>query len=340
MNMPGRKFSAGTSYRYGFNGKENDKDISEGGQDYGMRIYDARVGRFLSEDPITKKYPELTPYQFASNRPIDGIDLDGLEWYKADDAVVSIYLTYSPSKKSITTASTYFIPQNIPYALKETIHHINKQNCDNCVRLADDPESIKYETMQVGNISQAKPADQPEMKDVIDMPTAAQPQNHSTQIIPKNKKEAREQEKSGKFWTPNNPTGNAKATLALAIIESIGTIGKYFLDDHVKGVINKAVGQSNSGVIGVLNVMQNEINKGSKSLIPSKYLNENSLNQMANYLLYGKKIENSDFTGIDLELKSIADKLLPAVEAAAQKSRPPKQIPQTHRDNTNVIKTN
>lgn len=31
-------------------------------------------------DPISKKFPELTPYQFASNRPIDGIDLDGLEW--------------------------------------------------------------------------------------------------------------------------------------------------------------------------------------------------------------------------------------------------------------------
>jgi|ERR1019366_5919815 hypothetical protein len=35
--------------------------------------------RFLSIDPLTKKYPELTPYQFASNSPIDGIDLDGLE---------------------------------------------------------------------------------------------------------------------------------------------------------------------------------------------------------------------------------------------------------------------
>ena len=79
--MPGRKFVQGNSkYRYGFNGKENDKDISEGGQDYGMRISDARLGRFLSVDPITDEYPELTPYQFASNRPIDGIDLDGLEW--------------------------------------------------------------------------------------------------------------------------------------------------------------------------------------------------------------------------------------------------------------------
>lgn len=30
-------------------------------------------------DPLTKEYPELTPYQFASNTPIQAIDLDGLE---------------------------------------------------------------------------------------------------------------------------------------------------------------------------------------------------------------------------------------------------------------------
>jgi RHS repeat-associated protein len=82
MSMPGRKFNV-ASYRYGFNGKENDNDIKAGSglqQDYGMRIYDPRLGRFLSVDPILKDYPELTPYQFASNRPIDGIDQDGLEW--------------------------------------------------------------------------------------------------------------------------------------------------------------------------------------------------------------------------------------------------------------------
>ena len=81
--IPGRKFQSSTSYRYGFNGKENDKETvgTDGGtQDYGMRIYNPALGRFLSTDPITKSYPELTPYQFASNRPIDGIDLDGLEY--------------------------------------------------------------------------------------------------------------------------------------------------------------------------------------------------------------------------------------------------------------------
>ena len=44
------------------------------------------MGRFLSEDPITQKYPELTPYQFASNTPIQAIDLDGLEGIKYNES--------------------------------------------------------------------------------------------------------------------------------------------------------------------------------------------------------------------------------------------------------------
>ncbi len=72
------------SYRYGFNGKENDfepKNSQGSQQDYGMRIYDPRLGRFLSVDPLTKSYPELSPFAFAENTPIMAIDLDGEEKY-------------------------------------------------------------------------------------------------------------------------------------------------------------------------------------------------------------------------------------------------------------------
>ncbi|RXK85907.1 RHS repeat domain-containing protein [Filimonas effusa] len=80
MIMPGRNYNAAV-YRYGFNGKENDNEIKGDGnqQDYGMRIYDPRLGRFLSVDPLMSKYPELTPYQFASNTPLQAVDLDGAE---------------------------------------------------------------------------------------------------------------------------------------------------------------------------------------------------------------------------------------------------------------------
>jgi len=81
MLMPGRQYGAGNAYRFGFNGKENDNEVNGLGneQDYGKRIYDPRLGRFLSVDPLSAKFPELTPYQFSSNSPIDNIDLDGAE---------------------------------------------------------------------------------------------------------------------------------------------------------------------------------------------------------------------------------------------------------------------
>jgi RHS repeat-associated protein len=81
VQMDGRKFVV-DDYRYGFNDKENDPEVvgtGNGTQDYGMRIYNPSLGRFLSVDPLTRKFPMLTPYQFSSNRPIDCIDLDGLE---------------------------------------------------------------------------------------------------------------------------------------------------------------------------------------------------------------------------------------------------------------------
>jgi RHS repeat-associated protein len=80
MLMSGRSFSS-DGYRYGFNGKEKDDEVSGSGNqyDYGFRIYNSRIGRFLSVDPLTKSYPWYTPYQFAGNMPIWAIDLDGLE---------------------------------------------------------------------------------------------------------------------------------------------------------------------------------------------------------------------------------------------------------------------
>jgi RHS repeat-associated protein len=84
LEMPGRVWESNEKYRYGFNGKEKDQNGEWGSlnYDYGFRVYNPSIGKFLSVDPLTSSYPMLTPYQFASNRPIDGIDLDGLEYVK------------------------------------------------------------------------------------------------------------------------------------------------------------------------------------------------------------------------------------------------------------------
>jgi RHS repeat-associated protein len=81
--MPGRKYPAGgVLYRYGFNGKENDNEVKGEGnqQDYGMRIYDPRLGRFLSVDKATGTLPTFTPYGHCGNNPIANIDRDGNDY--------------------------------------------------------------------------------------------------------------------------------------------------------------------------------------------------------------------------------------------------------------------
>jgi len=68
------------------------------------RLEGEKHSRFLSVDPLTKGYPMLTPYQYASNSPIMNIDLDGLEGVKVTDV----------EKKTIT------VIVNVLYVLKTT----------------------------------------------------------------------------------------------------------------------------------------------------------------------------------------------------------------------------
>ena len=78
--MKGRIYTTQTgSYRFGFNGKENDNEVKGEGNslDFGERIYDSRLGRFLSLDPLMKKFPNMSPYIFSVDNPIIFIDIKG-----------------------------------------------------------------------------------------------------------------------------------------------------------------------------------------------------------------------------------------------------------------------
>jgi hypothetical protein len=54
---------------------------------YGARYYSAWLGRFLSVDPLQHDYPYYTPYQYAGNKPVTYIDLDGLEEMNTNNSV-------------------------------------------------------------------------------------------------------------------------------------------------------------------------------------------------------------------------------------------------------------
>ena len=78
--LPGRSFNS-SDYRYGFNGQEKDAEIKGEGNslNFKFRMYDPRLGRFLSRDPLAKDYPWNSPYAFAENDVIRSIDLEGAE---------------------------------------------------------------------------------------------------------------------------------------------------------------------------------------------------------------------------------------------------------------------
>ncbi len=81
--MSGRVFSSASGYRYGFGGQEKDNEIKDDGNSlsFKFRIYDPRLGRFLSVDPLAKNYPWNSTYAFAENDVIRNMDLEGAEKY-------------------------------------------------------------------------------------------------------------------------------------------------------------------------------------------------------------------------------------------------------------------
>ena len=63
--------------RYKYVHKERDDET--GLYYYGARYYAPWLCRFVSVDPLKDKFPYYTTYQYAGNKPINAIDLDGLE---------------------------------------------------------------------------------------------------------------------------------------------------------------------------------------------------------------------------------------------------------------------
>ena len=67
------------NYRFGFNGKESDDEVSGEGNTiaFEARIYDSRLGRFFTTDPWQHRYAWQTPYAYFANSPIVKTDFQG-----------------------------------------------------------------------------------------------------------------------------------------------------------------------------------------------------------------------------------------------------------------------
>ena len=62
---------------YQYNGKEMDEMHGLRWLDYGARMYEPALGRFMTMDPMAEKYYSVSPYAYCANNPVNAIDNKG-----------------------------------------------------------------------------------------------------------------------------------------------------------------------------------------------------------------------------------------------------------------------
>ncbi|MFN6074320.1 MAG: RHS repeat-associated core domain-containing protein, partial [Fluviicola sp.] len=124
--------------RYGFNGMEKDDELKGEGNsyDFGARILDTRLGRWLSIDPQFRKYPDLCAYNFVANNPLLFVDPNGEEiiiHYKDADGNPKQY-KYTPGIKP--TVENQFVQQ-----VHEAVSYVMKNDDEQVFQTISNDES-------------------------------------------------------------------------------------------------------------------------------------------------------------------------------------------------------
>ncbi len=75
--LMGGSVNLASSQRYKYNGKELDRTHGLDWYDYGARMYDPALARWMVPDPMAEKYYSASPYAYCHDDPINAIDPDG-----------------------------------------------------------------------------------------------------------------------------------------------------------------------------------------------------------------------------------------------------------------------
>ena len=266
-----------TATRYDFQGQEKENDIVEGGFAFRYRIQDARIGRFLSVDPLSKKYAWNSTYSFAMNRVIDGIELEGLE-----------YLNYGVSRVKIMNGEIHI---NI-----ENFHNTTKNAWKMRDAMGNYPNKDKF----IGASTLVQDFDMPGTKSAkaVSFGNGKNGSGRNTGLANIDPTSIQTTNKNGKLhWHYKNvPIGGRNKKTpggggAVGAVDALNwglnqvTIWQQY-DDRKQVEQHKSI---------ILNQVMKDIAVAIKmEMIPDEYLNDRSLGDIANIVLTGVNLSKDD----------------------------------------------
>ena len=106
---------AQTTNRFKFNGKEEQTTGNLNYLDYGARMYDSNIGRWMVQDPLAEKYYSQSPYNYCVNNPVMFVDPDG------EDVRVTI------QGNTVSVEANIILYQASGRVYRKTVNNIKKQ---------------------------------------------------------------------------------------------------------------------------------------------------------------------------------------------------------------------
>ncbi len=174
MQMPGRN---GGIFYFGFNGQEIDLELygDYNAIAFDLRVYDTRIGRFLSMDPIAISFASWSPYLFAANNPVKLIDIFGAGPYNPGEEekkraqlrvstarqydkqfTYARVRPYNPNdkQKDCTSFVTFILQKTDPaLAKKITNNYMNVQSTQMINRIKGMGGTFRKDNPQVGDLA-------------------------------------------------------------------------------------------------------------------------------------------------------------------------------------------
>ena len=120
----GQTYAQTTTNRYKFNGKEHQTIGTLDLLDYGARMYDTKIGRWLVQDPLAEKYYPFSAYNYCVNNPVMFVDPDGKKIMIGDKDVPSVLKDGTEYEKKVL--DDLIILMKSDYRIASVIEDLNK----------------------------------------------------------------------------------------------------------------------------------------------------------------------------------------------------------------------